>query len=322
MPDMFQRLSAPGTVPQQAGGSFFAPAAQSVTGIQRVPQATAAKKRTIKYAEVKQANTAYAGAENLGWGTKLETIANGAFKSWWTEWNAGNFDTFADLVYDHQESNKIGKKPDGVLGLKTWTQITGDLGEAVAGITKVTGEGERVCTMASKSRIETALENRNEKLTFGTGKSEETYNIILQSMIGKMADVDLEYRGTGAAGAVVYAGLATFVPEADIWAGKLRPGALIQVWGSTAAYDMLRQAEITDAKGQKRRITKDDADYYGTSMVFVSYGKTNEELILRHFDGTETHEKGDYDKWVAANLNLPASAPATAPATTEPVAEP
>lgn len=317
MPEMFQRMSAPSAVPQQASGPFFAPAPQLRATIQREPSK---KKRKINYANVKKMNKIHATPDQLGWGEKLETVAGGAYKSWWETWGASNHDAFADLVYDYQDAAP-GLSADGELGLKTWSRIAG-LGEAIAGIQHVNPKGEEVCTIASKYRIETALKQRGEKLTLEQGKSKSTYNIILQTMVGRMVKIDLEYRGTGAAGAMVYAGLATFVPEADIWTGNLRPGALIQVWGNSSDYELLRQAEIELDNGKKRPINDSDASFYGTSMVFVRYGANNEELIVRHFGRTETKNKGDYGKWVAANINTPA-APAAGPATpAAPVAEP
>ena len=40
-----------------------------------------------------------------------------------------------------------------------------------------------------------------------------------------MLDVGEMYRGAGAAGALVYAGLGTFVGDEEMWTGGLQPGA-------------------------------------------------------------------------------------------------
>lgn len=313
------------TPPARGGaGAFFSPAPVA-NSVQRVP--APAPKRVIKYTTAKKYNQAYSAENSLGWATKLETINGGIYKPWWTQWQAANYNDFADLVYDYQDKNGIGDKPDGVLGLTTWTHMT-NLGEAVAGIEKVNTLGDKLCYEASKYRLEKGYEAKaGEKLSFEAGKSEDTYEIIMKSAIGKMADVPLEYRGTGAAGAAVYAGVGTFVSEADIWAGKLQPGAMIQVWQETNAYDKLREAEVTAADGKTRRINDSDANYFGTSYVFVRYGSTFEEMHLRHFGRVDQVHKSEYEKWIAANVDLPAAAtpaiatPAATPAAA-PVAEP
>ena len=117
-----------------------------------------------------------------------------------------------------------------------------------------------------------------------------------------MLDVDEQYRGTGAAGAIVYAGLGTFVPEADIWKGVLRPGAAIQVWADREAFDLLRVGE-TEEEGKKRRITANDANFFGTSLVFVRYDPNDPNRVLvRHFGRSEWMDKSRWAVWVAANI--------------------
>lgn len=107
------------------------------------------------------------------------------------------------------------------------------------------------------------------------------------------------------AGALVYAGLGEFVSESDIWAGKLQPGAVLQVWGSRDAYDLMRAGQ-KEENGKMRRINDSDASFYGTSFVFVRYDtETNERMLVRHYGGTEWKSKGSYDVWVAANPVTP-----------------
>jgi hypothetical protein len=126
-------------------------------------------------------------------------------------------------------------------------------------------------------------------------------------------DVDEQYRATGAAGALVYSGQGTFVSEADIWAGKLQTGAAMQVWAYKDSYDLLRKGEFTEKDGKTRPIKKGDANFLGTSYVFLRYDDTtNEKLLVRHHSGVEWVSKSDWAVWVAANPGT-APAPATTP---------
>jgi hypothetical protein len=225
-------------------------------------------------------------------------------------WKAGKYNEFADVVAQYQSDKGFKKNDvDGILGLGTWAKI-GGYGEAVAGIQSVQWERSKdTCTIASEERI-----NRGHQLATGKkfqlakDKSQKTFNIILQSIEGRMGDIDEVYRGAGAAGAMVYAGLATYVPEADIWTGGLRPGAPMQVWGDRDAYNLLRKGAVEyKVKGvtKTRPIKPNDANFYGTSFVFVRYDnpKTPTKMLVRHFDTPEWKSKTSYAVWVAANLN-------------------
>jgi len=188
-----------------------------------------------------------------------------------------------------------------ILGLATWSRIAG-LGEAIAGIKNVAGDAEFICTSAVDYRIRRAKKLVGEKFELSGDKDWNAYNIILQSIPGRMLDVDEGYRGTGPAGAMVYAGLAEFVSESDIWRGELKPGAAIQVWRHQEAYDLLLVGE-KDENGKKRRINDGDANFSGTSFVFVRYDtNANERMWVRHYGSTDPMNKTRYEKWVAANI--------------------
>jgi hypothetical protein len=103
---------------------------------------------------------------------------------------------------------------------------------------------------------------------------------------------------------MVYAGLATFVPEADIWKGKLEPGALLQVWSSREEFNLMRAGRIKE-KGKWRRLNDTDGIFFGTSMVFVAYGPGNKGIIVRHFGRTEPKSKSSFEVWIAANPITP-----------------
>ena len=257
----------------------------------------------LDFEKAKKANLSYAKPTSLGWGTRLATVADGAYKEWADLWNAGDYNAFATAVGGFQIDHSFREKDtDGILGPATWYRIAG-LGEAMASITKVTGESEYVCTIATKERIERGY-SLATGLPFlvGDDKSNSTYHAILQTMPDRMLDIDMQYRATGAAGAMVYAGKATFVPEAEIWNGALRPGAVLQVWGSRADYDILRAGRIEE-NGKLRRLTDTDS-FYGTSFVFVRYDPENpKRMEIRHYGRTEWKDSTDYEVWVAANVS-------------------
>ena len=288
---------------------------QQNNSIQRQSGVTADVKKTevpkINYKTAKARNKYFSKPDSLGWESKLETVAGGLYKGWFELWRDAKHDEFADAVAQFQASQGMKKKEiDGVLGLGTWAKI-GGYGEAIAGQESVKGEkAQYTCTLAAEERIK-----RGHQLAKGTtftlpkDKDKSTFNTILQTIEGKMGEIDEIYRGTGAAGAMVYAGLGTFVPEANIWTGGLRPGAAMQVWGNRDAFNLLRKGvvEYKKKKGvtRTRPISPSDANFYGTSFVFVRYDdpKKPTKMQVRHFGTQEWKSKSDYAVWVAANIN-------------------
>ncbi|MEZ4939303.1 MAG: DUF4157 domain-containing protein [Saprospiraceae bacterium] len=258
--------------------------------------------RFTNYKKAKRHNVSLAQPDQLGWGGKLEAVQNGSFKDWSKLWKEKKYDEFADKVAMYQVSIGLkGKEVDGILGLKTWGKI-GGLGEAIAGIVKVNGEAENICTLASKFRMKRAHKMLGLKFELAEGKTWNTFNAILQSIPSRMLDIDEKYRGTGAAGALVYAGLGTFVEENEIWTGKLKPGAAIQVWNNEKDFDLLQKGRKKVGRTE-RRIRESDSRFDGTSLIFVRYDtKNNDRLRVRHFGVTEWKRKSSYKKWVAANV--------------------
>lgn len=260
----------------------------------------------LDYKKAEKGNKAYAKS-GPAWETKLATAAGGTYKALHDLWVGGQYNAFADKVASFQIDLGLPEKSiDGVLGSQTWARLAG-IGEAMAGMENVVwSKSENTCTVASEERMK-----RGYKLATGKAfelpedKSASEFNVILQSINSRLLDVPAEYRGTGPAGALVYAGLGEFVSESDIWAGKLDPGAVLQVWGSRDAYDLMRAGQ-KEENGKMRRINDSDASFYGTSFVFVRYDtETNERMLVRHYGGTEWKSKGSYDVWVAANPVTP-----------------
>lgn len=302
-------VSAGAPVSVSAGGAADAPLVQrDGFGDVRLAEARESLRERIKldYKKAEQANKAYAKG-GPAWEAKLATVAGGTYKAWHDLWSAGDYNAFADKVASYQIDLELPEKEiDGVLGPGTWARLAG-MGEAMAGIEKVIWPAsEYTCTTASIERIKRGAKIATGKVfELPEDKTASGFNIIAQSFTSRMLDIDLEYRGSGPAGALVYAGLGEFVPEADIWEGKLAPGAVLQVWGRREDYDLLRAGEIGEG-AKKRRIRDDDASFYGTSFVFVRYDtETNERMLVRHYGSTQWKRKSEYGVWVAANASTP-----------------
>ena len=79
--------------------------------------------------------------------------------------------------------------------------------------------------------------------------------------------------------------------------GRLRPAA---------------QGRVHREDGKTRAIKKGDANFLGTSYVFLRYDdKTNDKMLVRHHSGVEWVSKTEWAVWVAANPGAPAAAPVT-----------
>ena len=167
----------------------------------------------------------------------------------------------------------------------------------------VVKDTEGLCYMATQRRFEGGTPRATgSSFKLPKGTKQKVFDAIISTSIKDIKLVEEKYRATGAAGALVYSGKGTFVSEADIWAGKLKPGAAMQVWFEKAAYDLLVKGEATDDKGKPRAITKKDANFLGTSYVFLRYeGTNNEKIVVRHHSGSRSTRRASWAVWIAAN---------------------
>jgi hypothetical protein len=107
------------------------------------------------------------------------------------------------------------------------------------------------------------------------------------------------YRGKGNAGAIAYAGMGDLVDKSGIWSGKLRPGALVQVWRFKEDYEKV--ARGTNVK---------KLDPYGHSFIFIGYVRNEKNEITgliiadQGFQSYRPLEPNDYQVWWAVNLNV------------------
>jgi hypothetical protein len=121
------------------------------------------------------------------------------------------------------------------------------------------------------------------------------------SLIASSAYADLpeEYRGKGAAGAMAYGGYGTLVDQTGIWAGNLKPGAVIQVWKYMSYYELVRDGEQPPPNT-------------GHSFVFLHYVRSGSMItgMVIGDQGTQTGEvltSTSWGFWVGANLTTGAS---------------
>lgn len=107
------------------------------------------------------------------------------------------------------------------------------------------------------------------------------------------------YRGKGSAGAIAYAGMGTLMNGEEIWGGKLKPGAPMQVWKHRKDYEVVA-----------RGINTKEYYAYGHSFIFMGYVRNeNHDIIgIRIADqGYQSHralKPYDYEVWWAVNLNI------------------
>lgn len=104
-----------------------------------------------------------------------------------------------------------------------------------------------------------------------------------------------KYRGKGAAGAMAWKGWGVLVEQDAIWAGKLKPGAVIQAWVDAKDHDRVRDGNPEGASGH--------------SFIFLHYvrsGKTITGMVIadQGYQNGSPLAKGDYGYWVGANINI------------------
>jgi hypothetical protein len=238
-------------------------------------------KPKINYAKAEKSNKKYAG--QLKWGNRLEEIN----KDWSNLWNNGEYNDFAYAVALFQTQQGFNKRSvDGVLGPATWDRLR-PIGEVIADREADLPDSGFVCTIASEERLKEGYKRATGENLVPKDKR-STFNSILQSIPSEMEDVDEEYRGTGAAGALAYLGKGELVSEEEIWEDRiLKPGAALQVWRLKSDYEKVK--------------TGQNISSFGTSFIFVEY-VGSDRIKVRHYGMTETRKQSEFEVWIGANV--------------------
>jgi len=220
-------------------------------------------------------------AKSLNWESRLAMLK----PEWDKAWKAANYGDFADLVAAFQREQQLDSI-DGELGPTTWNRLR-PVGEVVAERSVNWPKSESVCSIATQERVTEGYQQATGGPLVDDAKK-ETFRIIHHSISSEMNKIDEQYRATGAAGALVFLGVGTFVNQEEIWDDKaLQPGAAMQVWW--------KKSDVERVKQGKEPLSM------GTSFVFVKY-VGDDAMLVKHFGDYETVKKRTYEYWVGANF--------------------
>ncbi|WP_339723672.1 hypothetical protein [Maribacter stanieri] len=167
------------------------------------------------------------------------------------------------------------------------------------------------CLTVSKTRFEKAYKEVHGHLPYqdlpdsmatATYTSKQVFNLLYVTASKpdkSWQSLPEKYRGKGNAGAITYAGMGTLVDSTGIWGGKLKPGALMQVWRYKEDFiEVVQGADVAKL------------DPYGHSFIFINYVRDDKGVItgLRIADqGFQSYRPlvpRDYDVWWAVNLSV------------------
>jgi len=116
------------------------------------------------------------------------------------------------------------------------------------------------------------LENKNDK-----GKDYYKY-----ARISLRGDLNKKYLGYGVGAGLFIQGLGSLLSESDVWGGKLKPGAHLQIWW----YSSFSEVEEMLNNGENG---------IGHSVIFMRYGINSDGtlyLIYSDYHGVIGGEKG------------------------------
>jgi hypothetical protein len=157
------------------------------------------------------------------------------------------------------------------------------------------------CFTVARGRVEDATEEVTSKtLTEHLDPADvSTFDRIWGSLISprrSWLEIADNVRGRGAPGAMVFAGLGTYVDEEAIWSGGLKPGAVLQTW------DLAPDA--TRVRNGRTPVS------YGHSFIFLRYVRAADgtiegiEIADQGFQSGGTISRGDYGWWIGANITI------------------
>ncbi|WP_372894707.1 LysM peptidoglycan-binding domain-containing protein [Stieleria sp.] len=141
---------------------------------------------------------------------------------------------------------------------------------------------------AAAIQVGVALPSLSSRTSFG-----RLWGSFINTKTNSWFNLPEKYRGKGAAGAMAYAKLGTLVEQQGIWAGNLKPGAVIQTWSTKSNYELVRDNK------RPRGI--------GHSFIFLRYSTSGGNIVGMHiadqgYQGRNVLSRGHWGYWVGANL--------------------
>ena len=167
------------------------------------------------------------------------------------------------------------------------------------------------CLTVSKTRFEKAYREVHgrspykdlpDSMATASFTPEQVFNMLYASASQpnkRWRSLPERYRGKGNVGAIVHAGMGTLVDSLGIWNGRLRPGALMQVWRLQEDYELV--VEGVDVK---------KLDPYGHSFIFVDYVRDSVNTIVGITIADQGYQSyrplipSDYQVWWGVNLSI------------------
>jgi hypothetical protein len=253
-------------------------------------------RRPIRYTEAKAENERY--ARRFAFDTALATAGGGRYAGLAGLWKKGDYNAFADAVASLQFDFGLPERDnDGILGPTTSWRIAG-LGPAMASVQVVNPDSEKLCYMATRSgcsavrRWRPVARWRSRKAQ--RGQSSRSFSPPTRGgwPTSRRSTGEPARRRPGVLGPVRVRPGGRHLERRQ---ARRRDAGV----GEPQAYELLQAGSVKLKGGKTRPIVKTDADFYGTSSVFVKYeGKA---IVVRHFGRTETHKESDFEVWIAAN---------------------
>lgn len=276
-PQLLYRYPEPYPVGKEKGESFF----------------TIAKKKAVKPSDLVAYNFHTEDATEINW-YLANYVGSPAPKP------GQKYYTFEGAVYDD-------KKNTGVIFIPRFGEPVADpsnrLGQKVVeNYNKSNNKrpGGR-CYEAGYARVKEASRQLGAAALPGTLENNNKFGRLWGSLIqfkNRWLKLPEEYRGKGAAGAMAWAGRGTLVEMEDIWAGKLKPGAVIQTWTNRDDFDRVQAGgSATDS---------------GHSFIFLNYiydGSAITGMAVADQGNKDLKPlvQGVYGYWVGANLSTAAT---------------
>ncbi len=176
---------------------------------------------------------------------------------------------------------------------------------------KDTTQSGKDCFQAAYNRLNHIYKENSKTLPSNTDGSD--FAFLWSSHVDdadRWKKIDAKYRASGPPGALASKELGELVNHDEIWAGNLKPGAIIQIWD---IYDAKKVPTGVRANGVKvfNGIHKAEKvpDYMGHVFIFLKYERdaANKIIGMRIADqGTgwdaEIVKRSTFGLWIGVNL--------------------